>query len=271
MGWKANYLAAHDDWVIGWTNPYGKRLGNPTSLGPMCSWDYQLDLPGGSPDSCRGQLIREIPGHKITIYICASFAACFFSPLEKWVTFLLNPWNWFSGSVWFSKDSPSIQSILEFNTKKSPSYHFLWWRAGIESLRIAFRNHLPFMTTKTKEDLWHGEMHEDVTFTYVSSIAAFLMRFAHIYVVVMSQMIRVLQRKEEATMCSAHKVWGTVILRNTQDASYVSKCDQSDHQQSTIKNSQLIAMKQSLNSIGYVLQIYPLETTWLRTIFCPSW
>ena len=66
-------------------------------------------------------------------------------------------------------------------------------------------------------------------------------------------MIKVLQRKEEATMCSAHKVWGTVILRNTQDASYVSKCDQSDHQQSTIKNSQLVSIKQSLDSIGYTL------------------
>lgn len=221
MGSKANYLAAHDDRVIGWTNPYGKCLGNPTSLGPMCSWDYQMDLPpvpGGSPAYCRGRLmtpnIRKNarifcsgnPGRNYHIYLCY-FVLAVWSPLEKWVTFLMTP-ETASVVQYGSLNIPHpFKASWNSTPKKSPSYHFLWWRAGIESLRIAFRNHLPFMTTKTTRRTLKMERCMKMSHLHVSSIAVsnVVCAWICIYVFVMSQMIKVLQRKEEATMCSAHR------------------------------------------------------------------
>ena len=144
-------------------------------------------VPGGSPAYCRGQFndtehpqkcaifLKKNPGRNYHIYLCY-FGACFLSLWKNLGHIFNDPWNC------FSKYSPSIQSILEFNTKKSPSYHFLWWRAGIESLRIAFRNHLPCeWHQKPQGGLWKWR---DAWRCHIYMFLALLclMSFAHRYV-----------------------------------------------------------------------------------------
>lgn len=222
MGWKANYLAAHGpDRVIGWTNPYGKRLGNPykpwtyvqlrLSVGstPVTRWItcllqgsiYDTEHPQKCTNLLFGKSRTQLP------YIFVLFALLVWYPMEKFGShFLMIPET---GSVVqygsvkiphpFKASCYSTPQNTELPLSLVASRHWIAPHSFSQSFAFKWQRKLR-RTLKMERCMKMSHLH-------VSSIAVsnVVCAWICIYVFVMSQMIKVLQRKEEATMCSAHR------------------------------------------------------------------